>query len=147
MNGRDYLQLASLSAGTGAAGAQGVVIGGQTRPRRLSCSTGTTTTTSRSPTGHSGQKEVVKPSVDAIEEFKVVTNGYAAEFGRSSSGVISVSLKSGTNALHGSAFEYARDNRFDEKDYFASTKAGYDRAPVGGSTRRAAPAQPHVLLR
>ena len=52
-------------------------------------------------TGHSGQKEVVKPSVDAIQEFKVVTNGYAAEYGRSSSGVVSVSLKSGTNSLQG----------------------------------------------
>ena len=43
------------------------------------------------------QKEVIKPSIDAIQEFKVVTNGYSAEYGRSSSGVVSVALKSGTN--------------------------------------------------
>ena len=133
LNGRDYLQLASLSAGTGAQASQGVVIGGQSGTAAAFLLDGHDNNNQQITTGHSGQKEVVKPSVDAIEEFKVVTNGYAAEFGRSSSGVISVSLKSGTNTLHGSAFEYARDDRFDEKDYFASTKADYNRHQYGGS--------------
>ena len=103
LNGRDYLQLASLSAGTGAQASQGVVIGGQTGTAAAFLLDGHDNNNQQISTGHSGQKEVVKPSVDAIQEFKVVTNGYAAEFGRSSSGVISVSLKSGTNTLHGSA--------------------------------------------
>src|SRR6202044_2031416 len=71
-------------------------------------------------TSHFGQKEVVKPSVDAIQEFKVVTNGYSAEFGRSSSGVVSVALKSGTNELHGSAFEFIRNDIVDAKNLFAT---------------------------
>ena len=133
LNGRDYLQLASLSAGTGAQASQGVVIGGQSGTAAAFLLDGHDNNNQQISTGHSGQKEVVKPSVDAIEEFKVVTNGYAAEFGRSSSGVISVSLKSGTNALHGSAFEYFRDDRFDEKDYFATTKADYNRHQFGGA--------------
>ena len=82
LNGRDYLQLASLSAGTGPASTQGVVIDGQA---------GTAV----------AFRLIVKPSVDAIQEFKVVTNSYSAEYGRSSSGVVSVSLKSGTDSLNG----------------------------------------------
>ena len=45
--------------------------------------------------------EVVKPSVDAVQEFKVLTNSYSAEFGRAGGGVVSLSIKSGTNAIHG----------------------------------------------
>jgi hypothetical protein len=53
--------------------------------------------------------QVVQPSPDAIGEFKVQTNGYSAEFGRSAGAVVNVVLKSGTNQLHGSAWYYNRD--------------------------------------
>ena len=53
--------------------------------------------------------EVVRPSPDAISEFKVQTNSYSAEFGRSAGAVVNVSLKSGTNQVHGTAFYYNRD--------------------------------------
>ncbi|HEU4688622.1 MAG TPA: carboxypeptidase regulatory-like domain-containing protein, partial [Vicinamibacterales bacterium] len=95
LNGRDYLQLASLSAGTGPATSQGVVIGGQSGTAVAFLLDGHDNNNQQITTGHSGQKEIVKPSVDAIQEFKVVTNSYSAEYGRSSSGVVSVSLKSG----------------------------------------------------
>src|SRR5262249_32542899 len=51
----------------------------------------------------------ILPNPDAIQEFRVQTNGYNAEYGRFSSGVINVVTKSGTNAPRGSAFEYFRD--------------------------------------
>ena len=89
-------------------------------------------------TGHSGQKEVVKPSVDAIQEFKVVTNSYSAEYGRSSSGVVSVSLKSGTNQLHGTVYEFFRDDALDAKNYFATTKPPLPRA-ISSAARSAFP--------
>lgn len=54
--------------------------------------------------------QVVQPSPDAISEFKVQTNSFSAEFGRSAGAVINVSLKSGTNRLRGSAFYYNRDS-------------------------------------
>ena len=53
--------------------------------------------------------QVVQPSPDAIGEFKVQTNGYSAEFGRSAGAVVNVAIKSGTNQPHGSAYLYNRD--------------------------------------
>lgn len=56
--------------------------------------------------------QVVQPSPDALSEFKVQTNSYSAEFGRSAGAVINVSIRSGTNELHGSAWYYNRDSAF-----------------------------------
>src|ERR1700722_1491114 len=132
LNGRDYLQLANLSSGTTPA-AQGVAIGGQAGTQVAFLLDGQDNNNQQISTGHSGQKEVVKPSVDAIQEFKVVTNGYSAEFGRSSSGVVSVALKSGSNALHGSAFEFIRNDVVDAKNLFAIYKPPYKRNQFGSS--------------
>jgi hypothetical protein len=76
---------------------------------------------------------VLKPSVDAIQEFKIVTNGYSAEYGRSSSGVVSVVIKSGSNQLHGSAFEFIRNDAVDAKNLFATYKPPYKRNQFGAS--------------
>ncbi len=54
--------------------------------------------------------QVVQPSPDSIAEFKVQTNAFSAEFGRSAGGVVNVSIKSGTNDLHGSAWYFNRDS-------------------------------------
>jgi hypothetical protein len=61
---------------------------------------------------------VVFPSVDAIQEFKVQTSTYSAEFGRSSGGVVNIAIKSGGNDLHGSVFEFMRNDRLDANDWF-----------------------------
>lgn len=53
--------------------------------------------------------QVVQPSPDSIAEFKVQTNSYSAEFGRSAGGVVNVSIKSGSNDLHGSGWYFNRD--------------------------------------
>ena len=54
--------------------------------------------------------QVVQPNPDAIDQFKVQTNSFSAEFGRSAGAVVNVSIKSGSNAMHGSAFYYNRDS-------------------------------------
>jgi outer membrane receptor protein involved in Fe transport len=63
--------------------------------------------------------QVSRPSIDAIEEFKVVTSPFAAEFGRAPGGAIVVTTKSGTNRFSGTFYDYLRDEQFDSKTYFA----------------------------
>jgi hypothetical protein len=63
------------------------------------------------------------PSPDALEEFKVQTNGYAAEFGRSGGGIVNMVIKSGTNQYHGVVYEFLRNSKLDANDFF-SNKAG-----------------------
>ena len=62
--------------------------------------------------------QVSRPSIDAIEEFKVVTSPYSAEYGRAPGAAISVTTKSGTNAFRGSVYDYYRDEKFDSNTYF-----------------------------
>lgn len=58
-----------------------------------------------------------QPNVDAIAEFKIITNNASAEFGNYMGGIISVSLKSGTNALHGSLFEFLRNDKLNANNW------------------------------
>src|SRR5262249_33397402 len=66
------------------------------------------------------------PPVDATQEFRVQTNNYAAEFGRSSGAVVNISIKSGTNQLHGSLYEFLRNDHLDANDFFQN-RAGQGR--------------------
>ncbi|MFN7919231.1 MAG: TonB-dependent receptor [Bryobacteraceae bacterium] len=58
------------------------------------------------------------PSIDAVEEFKVQTGSYSAEFGQSSGARVEVSMKSGGNQIHGTAWEFLRNDAFDAENYF-----------------------------
>lgn len=78
----------------------------------------------------------VQPSVDAVQEFKVETNNYSAEYGYSAGAVVNASLKGGGNQIHGDAFEFLRNNVFDARNYFASPtqpKPALQRNQYGGT--------------
>jgi len=72
-------------------------------------------------------------SMDSIREFQVVTNRFSAEFGRSSSGVVNIVTKSGTNALHGGGFGYFRDDALKAKNWFTGRTEPFSRKQFGGS--------------
>lgn len=61
---------------------------------------------------------VYVPNPDAVQEFRILTSNYTAEYGRNSGGVVSLVTKSGTNGLHGSAFEYNRNDSLAANTYF-----------------------------
>jgi len=67
--------------------------------------------------------------LDGVAEVRVITNAFAAEFGYSSGGIVSVVSKSGTNAYHGSLFEYIRNSATNSNDFF-SNKAGSPKPPL-----------------
>jgi hypothetical protein len=69
------------------------------------------------------QTVVVFPSVDALDEFKMQTSTYSAEFGRSLGGVVNLQMKSGTNNLRGNVFEFLRNDAFDANNFF-NNRAG-----------------------
>jgi hypothetical protein len=69
------------------------------------------------------QTVVLFPSVDALDEFKLQTSTYSAEFGRSLGGVVNLQIKSGANVMHGSVFEFHRNDAFDANNFF-NNRAG-----------------------
>ena len=71
---------------------------------------------------------VVGPSVEAIGEMRVLTNGYNAEYGRGAGGVVNVTLKSGTNQVHGALFEFLQNDKLDANRW-ENNKSDVDRGP------------------
>jgi len=67
------------------------------------------------------------PNLDSISEFRIITNNFDAEYGNFNGGQVNVVTKSGTNKIHGSAFDFLRNTALDAKNYFA---APTDKTPV-----------------
>jgi hypothetical protein len=75
----------------------------------------------------------VNPSVDAIGEFKLITNNYSAEYAHAMGGVTSFTMKSGTNQLHGTGFEFLRNEKLDARGFFPSVRAPSKQNEWGGT--------------
>ena len=73
------------------------------------------------------------PNLDAVQEFKVLTYNYSAEYGERAGPTVLVTTKSGTNQFHGSLFEYFRNTDLDARNYFAPTKNKFNLNQFGGS--------------
>src|SRR5438132_761531 len=136
LNGRDWASLATLSPGvTGLNGEvqlpfeSGALRGNRGFGAQLSISGGRPTQNNyrldglsiADYTNGSGGVSGVTLGVDAIQEFSVITGNYSAEYGRTSGGVINAISKSGTNAYHGDAYEFWRNDALDANDFFSNT--------------------------
>lgn len=78
---------------------------------------------------------ILQPPVETIQEFRVETNSYGAEFGRSAGGQINIVTRGGSNYWHGEAYEYFRNRELDARNYFEAPteKARYQRNQFGGA--------------
>ena len=124
LNGRNFAQLALLTAGTtpsepGARDEQsyGFSAGGARSLQNNFLLDGIDNN-SNLPDLLNESNYVIQPPVDALQEFKVQTNAYSAEFGRGNGAIVNAVIKSGTNQLHGSGWGFLRNNVLDARNYF-----------------------------
>ncbi|MBZ5681661.1 MAG: carboxypeptidase-like regulatory domain-containing protein [Acidobacteriia bacterium] len=145
LNGRDFVQLATLTPGTTQETSPASFFNGGP-----SSEVSTRGTYSLSVGGSRAQSTdwlldgndnneltaggiAILPSIDAIQEFKVLTYTYSAEWGTRAGPTVLVTTKSGTNNLHGSLFEFFRNTKLDATQDFASTKDKFNLNQFGGS--------------
>ncbi len=144
LNGRDYVQLATLSTGVvrTSSGTNGNSGGSSTGGVNSFVANGTRGTLNNflldgiDNNSNDNGGVVLRTNVDAIQEFKLQTNSYSAEFGRSGGAVVNAITKSGTNRYRGNVFEFFRNSALDARDYFeipGTAKASFKQNQFGGT--------------
>ncbi len=133
LNGRDYNQLALLSPGVllstprlASIGFKGVFNVNGNRAFQNAFQLDGVDNTSYSNSYRGLNAQIVQPSVEALEEFKIQTNAYSAEFGRSAGALVNAVTRSGTNTIHATVYEFLRNSALDASNFFAN-KAGLDK--------------------
>src|SRR5215467_4879998 len=125
LNGRNFTFLAQLAAGvntpqadTRGNAATGAFAANGSRPAQNNYLLDGIDNNSDTVDFLNGTNFVVLPPVDAVQEFKVQTSGFSAEYGRSGAAVLNATIKSGTNQFHGAAWEFFRNDKLDAADFF-----------------------------
>ena len=75
----------------------------------------------------------IVPNLDSVEEFRILTNNFDAQYGNYSGGVVNVVTKSGANEMHGSAFEFLRNTALDSRNFFSPERSFYRQNQFGGT--------------
>ena len=132
LNGRNFVQLAVLGPGVSGVGygSNGTIMNG-TRPADLRPGSELFSNGNREGSNDFLMDGVdnnvrlnfaisLRPSVEAVREFKIQTNMFSAEQGRNAGATINIITKSGSNQLHGSAYEFLRNSNMDARNYFAA---------------------------
>jgi len=130
LNGRNFTFLAQLAAGvntpqadTRGNAASGAFAANGNRPAQNNYLLDGIDNNSDTVDFLNGTNYVVLPPVDAIQEFKVQTSDFSAEFGRSGAAVLNATIKSGTNEFHGDVWEFFRNDKLDAADFFENAHA------------------------
>jgi hypothetical protein len=128
LNGRNFTFLAQLAAGvtqdqqdTRGLGASGSFAANGLRPAQNNYLLDGVDNNVNLVDFLNGTAYVVRPPVDAIQEFKVQTNNYSAEAGRSAGAILNATIKSGTNQFHGTAWEFLRNDALDAANFFENS--------------------------
>ena len=79
------------------------------------------------------QGTALVPNLDSIAEFRILTNGYEAQYGNYGGGQINIVTKSGTNQFHGDAFEFVRNTSLDARNFFSPSIGPYHQNQFGGT--------------
>ena len=148
LNGRNFVQLATLGPGVVGVGfgAKGTIMSG-TRPDDLRPGSELFSNGNRENSNNFLMDGIdnnerltlsitLRPSVEAVREFKIQTNMFAADQGRNSGATVNVITKSGSNNWHGSAYEFLRNDKLDARNYFAPLnfpKPAYRQNQFGGT--------------
>ncbi|WP_263383073.1 TonB-dependent receptor domain-containing protein [Granulicella arctica] len=139
LNGRNFVYIAQLTAGiappggnTRGAGSGDFVANGQRATQNNFILDGVDNNTNLVDFLN-GQTYVVRPPPDALAEFAVQTSSFSSEFGHSAGAVVNASIKSGTNQIHGSLWEYLRNTAFDAKDWEAQSIPVYHENQFGAT--------------
>lgn len=138
LNGRNFLQLAELTPGvqnyTGPNASSFADTGGNISTNGMSAFSNTPMIDGiyNQDTGYSRMN--FSPSIDMIEEFKIQSNTYDAEFGMAGGAQVNIITKRGSNMYHGSAFEFVRNNKFDARPFFQpGALPHFERNQFGGT--------------
>jgi len=141
LNGRSYIDLLGLQAGvvpitsdvqdttrpvSGLGNAGNVSVNGQREAANSFLVNGGSVEEGR----NNGASVV--PTLDSIQEFRLITNSFDAEYGRFSGAIVNALTKSGTNDFHGSAFEFLRNEKLDARNFFDPEKGVFKRNQFGG---------------
>ncbi|MGI8959906.1 MAG: carboxypeptidase regulatory-like domain-containing protein [Bryobacteraceae bacterium] len=140
LNGRSYIDLLGLQAGVAPTTSESIQ---QDRPVSGILSPGNISVNGQRETANAflvnggdvsegrNQGAGLIPNIDSIEEFRLITNGFDAEYGKYSGSVMNAVTKSGTNGFHGTVFEFLRNDKFDARGFFDPTKAELRRNQFG----------------
>jgi hypothetical protein len=139
LNTRDTYQFLQLQPGVQSQlGSSGSLFAGSDDPGSVSVNGGRTRANNFSVNGGDANDQFVntptiQPTPDAVEEFRVITNTFDAEYGRNSGSVVNVITKSGGNAFHGDLYEYFRNTVLDSRGYPDTTKPQLNQNQFGGT--------------
>jgi Carboxypeptidase regulatory-like domain len=139
LNTRDTYQFLQLQPGVQAQlGSSGSLFFGSDDAGSVSVNGGRTRANNFSVNGGDANDQfvntpTVQPTPDSVEEFRVITNTFDAEYGRNSGSVVNVITKSGSNKLHGDVYDYFRNTVLNAQGYFNSVKPVFNQNQFGGT--------------